>query len=135
MLMLGGTTQISFFLLPHHAVLFSFFFLETRTSSEQEQLSRAPPRDVIADGYAYVLHGSYGISSERAVARLSTRQLREAAGPRSIPIGSKAGVAPGTVFPRVRMWWCECCSMARSETTRAALSALSSVSVDVQNLT
>ena len=67
----------------------------------------------------------------RAVAWSATRQVRELAGPRSIPIGSDVGVAPGTVFPRVRMWWCECCSMVRSKTTRAALSALSSVSVDV----
>ena len=47
------------------------------------------------------VHSNDQYDRERAVARVATRQVRELAGPRSIPIGSDAGVAPGTVFPWV----------------------------------
>ena len=47
------------------------------------------------------VHSKDQYDRERAVARLATRQVREAAGPRSTSIGCNTGVALETVFPRV----------------------------------
>jgi len=44
------------------------------------------------------VHSKDQYDRERAVARLATRQVREAAGPRSTSIGCNTGVAPETVF-------------------------------------
>ena len=120
---------------PHHflffpRLFFSFAHCNGLLVSEAHNSNLSPPKQKERTTVIGVWN--------RALARAVGTPGVEATGPElmldsGFPPGTVACV--GCVCVCVGWGWCECCSMARSETTRAVSSVLSPVNVGARNLT